>query len=208
MRPRPRRWRPPRSTSQSEQESALDEIEARELGTAIERAIAQAAPRVSGLHHAAACRGAVVRRNRGHARPAARHGEDLHPSRAARADDAPSDPLMSDTTFLRPCTGFENFSRLLKPTSASAVCPLGDPNLHHRHLRPDEIDLLLDGEDGFGVAPLRAHVESCSSCQASWNGPGIILCSKPCRTLRRPPDFRSGHESGSGIRTVACGCPQ
>ncbi len=34
-----------------------------------------------------------------------------------------------------------------------------------RHLRPDEIELLLDGEEGFGVAPLRAHVRSCSSCQ-------------------------------------------
>ena len=33
-----------------------------------------------------------------------------------------------------------------------------------RHLRPDEIDLLLDGEDGFGVAPLRAHVRSCIAC--------------------------------------------
>lgn len=34
-----------------------------------------------------------------------------------------------------------------------------------RHLRPDEIELLLDGEEGFGVAPLRAHVRSCLSCQ-------------------------------------------
>lgn len=36
--------------------------------------------------------------------------------------------------------------------------------MHDRHLRPDEIDLLLDGEDGFGVAPLRAHVRSCIAC--------------------------------------------
>ncbi|MGV3711157.1 MAG: hypothetical protein ACO1Q7_20220 [Gemmatimonas sp.] len=34
-----------------------------------------------------------------------------------------------------------------------------------RHLRTDEIDLLLDGEEGFGVAPLRAHVRSCLQCQ-------------------------------------------
>ncbi|WP_396204775.1 hypothetical protein [Gemmatimonas sp.] len=34
-----------------------------------------------------------------------------------------------------------------------------------RHLRPDEIELLLDGEEGFGVAPLRAHVWSCLACQ-------------------------------------------
>ena len=35
-----------------------------------------------------------------------------------------------------------------------------------RHLRPDEIELLLDGEEGFGVAPLRAHARSCMECQA------------------------------------------
>ena len=34
-----------------------------------------------------------------------------------------------------------------------------------RHLRPDEIELLLDGEEGFGVAQLRAHAASCSVCQ-------------------------------------------
>ena len=36
--------------------------------------------------------------------------------------------------------------------------------MHARHLRPDEIDLLLDGEDGFGVAPLWAHVRACTLC--------------------------------------------
>ncbi len=35
-----------------------------------------------------------------------------------------------------------------------------------RHLRPDEIDLLLDPEVGFGVQPLRAHVRDCPACQA------------------------------------------
>jgi hypothetical protein len=35
-----------------------------------------------------------------------------------------------------------------------------------RHLRPDEIELLLDGEEGFGVAPLRAHVRLCLECQS------------------------------------------
>lgn len=35
-----------------------------------------------------------------------------------------------------------------------------------RHLRTDEIELLLDGEEGFGVAPLRAHVRQCASCDA------------------------------------------
>ena len=38
--------------------------------------------------------------------------------------------------------------------------------MNHRHLLPNEIDLLLDGEGGFGVAPLRAHAEDCSECRA------------------------------------------
>ena len=37
--------------------------------------------------------------------------------------------------------------------------------MQHRHLLPNEIDLLLDGEVGFGVAPLRAHVDDCASCR-------------------------------------------
>jgi len=37
--------------------------------------------------------------------------------------------------------------------------------VNHRHLLPTEIDLLLDDEEGFGVAPLKAHVRSCTQCQ-------------------------------------------
>jgi hypothetical protein len=37
--------------------------------------------------------------------------------------------------------------------------------MQERHLRSDEIDLLLDGEEGFGVAPLKAHVKQCVRCQ-------------------------------------------
>jgi len=33
-----------------------------------------------------------------------------------------------------------------------------------RHLLPEEIDLLLDGEVGFGTPPLKAHVRSCAAC--------------------------------------------
>jgi len=36
----------------------------------------------------------------------------------------------------------------------------------HRHLLPNEIDLLLDGEVGFGVTPLKAHVRQCPQCRA------------------------------------------
>jgi hypothetical protein len=38
--------------------------------------------------------------------------------------------------------------------------------MKHRHLLPDEIDLLLDDEVGFGVTPLRAHVRECADCSA------------------------------------------
>ncbi len=41
-----------------------------------------------------------------------------------------------------------------------------EASVQHRHLRPDEIELLLDGEEGFGVAPLRAHVRTCASCES------------------------------------------
>jgi hypothetical protein len=33
-------------------------------------------------------------------------------------------------------------------------------------LLPNEIDLLLDGEVGFGVTPLKAHVRRCAQCRA------------------------------------------
>ena len=37
--------------------------------------------------------------------------------------------------------------------------------MNHRHLLPNEIDLLVDGEGGFGLAPLRAHVRECATCR-------------------------------------------
>jgi hypothetical protein len=38
--------------------------------------------------------------------------------------------------------------------------------VNHRHLLPEEFDLLLDDEVGFGVAPLREHVQGCAACRA------------------------------------------
>ena len=37
--------------------------------------------------------------------------------------------------------------------------------MNHRHLLPDEIDLLLDDEVGFGVQPLKAHLAECDECR-------------------------------------------
>jgi hypothetical protein len=53
-----------------------------------------------------------------------------------------------------------------------------------RHLRPDEIELLLDGEEGFGVAPLRAHVRSCLECQGELESARELMVA-----LESLPDF-------------------
>lgn len=37
--------------------------------------------------------------------------------------------------------------------------------MNHRHLLPDEIDLLLDDEVGFGVTPLKTHLRDCEECR-------------------------------------------
>jgi hypothetical protein len=47
--------------------------------------------------------------------------------------------------------------------------------MQHRHLLPNEIDLLLDGEVGFGVAPLRAHVDDCAECQARLTNARVVV---------------------------------
>lgn len=36
----------------------------------------------------------------------------------------------------------------------------------NRHLLPNEIDLLLDGDAGFGTQPLAAHVRHCRECSS------------------------------------------
>lgn len=38
--------------------------------------------------------------------------------------------------------------------------------MHHRHLLPNEIDLLVDEDSGFGLQPLREHVRDCADCRA------------------------------------------
>jgi hypothetical protein len=47
--------------------------------------------------------------------------------------------------------------------------------VNHRHLLPNEIDLLVDGEAGFGVAPLRAHVTECEDCRARLDDARIVV---------------------------------
>ena len=53
-----------------------------------------------------------------------------------------------------------------------------------RHLLPDEIDQLLDGEVGFGTAPLRAHVRHCAECRAEVDEARALM-----RELEHLPHF-------------------
>ena len=44
-----------------------------------------------------------------------------------------------------------------------------------RHLLPQEIDLLLDNEVGFGVQPLRAHVRQCDRCRTELEDARLVV---------------------------------
>lgn len=56
--------------------------------------------------------------------------------------------------------------------------------MNHRHLQPNEIDLLVDGEVGFGVTPLRAHVRECGECRAELESARAVATE-----LERMPHF-------------------
>ncbi|MEO8336930.1 MAG: hypothetical protein ABI664_18240, partial [bacterium] len=47
--------------------------------------------------------------------------------------------------------------------------------MNHRHLLPNEIDLLVDGEAGFGVAPLRAHIDECAECREQVEDARVVV---------------------------------
>ena len=51
-----------------------------------------------------------------------------------------------------------------------------------RHLLPEEIDLLLDGEVGFGTPPLKAHVRACAACARELESARVLV-----RTLEHLP---------------------
>ena len=56
--------------------------------------------------------------------------------------------------------------------------------MNHRHLLPEEIDLLLDGEEGFGVNPLTAHLATCPGCRAVFEAQREVTTA-----LERLPHF-------------------
>jgi hypothetical protein len=60
--------------------------------------------------------------------------------------------------------------------------------MNHRHLLPDEIDLLLDDEVGFGVAPLKAHIRECADCRAQVDEARFLM-----EALEDAPHFAPSH---------------
>lgn len=66
--------------------------------------------------------------------------------------------------------------------------------MNHRHLLPDEIDLLLDDEVGFGVNPLRAHLGECADCRAKVEDARIVV-----DVLEDLPHFAPSHSFASRV---------
>jgi hypothetical protein len=67
--------------------------------------------------------------------------------------------------------------------------------MNHRHLLPDEIDLLLDDDEvGFGANPLKAHVRDCADCRAQVDEARFIVDS-----LEDLPHFAPSHSFANGV---------
>ena len=56
--------------------------------------------------------------------------------------------------------------------------------MDHTHLQPDEFDLLLDGDVGFGLTPLKLHVRQCDECRTELEERQAVLA-----LLEELPDF-------------------
>jgi len=63
-----------------------------------------------------------------------------------------------------------------------------------RHLLPEEIDQLLDGEVGFGTAPLKAHVRACPNCSAELESARVLV-----RELEHLPHFTPSLEFANRV---------
>ena len=60
--------------------------------------------------------------------------------------------------------------------------------MNHRHLLPDEIDLLIDDEVGFGVSPLKSHLRECAECRTQVEDARLVV-----DTLEDIPHFAPSH---------------
>lgn len=68
--------------------------------------------------------------------------------------------------------------------------------MNHRHLLPDEIDLLLDDEVGFGVAPLKTHLRDCVECRARVDEARFVVDA-----LEDLPHFAPSHTFADRVMT-------
>lgn len=66
--------------------------------------------------------------------------------------------------------------------------------MEHRHLLPNEIDLLVDGDAGFGVAPLRAHLAECGECRERYDELRLVA-----ETVEALPHFTPNLRFADGI---------
>ena len=73
--------------------------------------------------------------------------------------------------------------------------------MQDRHLLPNEIDLLLDGEAGFGVSPLRAHVEQCVECRSRLGDARVIVDALE-RLPRLAPSVRFSEQVLARVQIV------
>jgi len=145
----------------------------------------RAASRIQVLHPHAARRRAILRGNRHHAGPPAGDREDVHPQGAARAAAGPG--RRGETSGrVGPVLSFQSHES--SPSS------------------PDEIDQLLDGEQGFGVAPLQAHLRDCAECRAALDEARVVV-----EALEHLPRFAPSTDfaqrvdgTGAGVRALAC----
>jgi hypothetical protein len=67
--------------------------------------------------------------------------------------------------------------------------------MNHRHLLPDEIELLLDDDEvGFGATPLKAHIRDCAECRAQVDEARFVV-----ESLEDLPHFAPAHDFASRV---------
>jgi hypothetical protein len=67
--------------------------------------------------------------------------------------------------------------------------------MNHRHLLPDEIDLLLDNDEvGFGANPLKAHIRDCAECRVKVDEARFIV-----ESLEDLPHFAPSHSFANRV---------
>src|SRR6476469_5133063 len=67
--------------------------------------------------------------------------------------------------------------------------------MNHRHLLPDEIDLLLDDDEvGFGANPLKAHIRDCTECRVKVDEARFVVDA-----LEDLPHFAPSHSFANRV---------